>query len=273
MMQRQRVCSSILSVFFLCVVSPSIAQSNPIEYPRNGWEDNRLKDDEQTAKIAYPYSPIDRGAQKYRTMIVGKIAAAKNNPQYDRKPHTLVVNGNAMRLYADQTEGRYARPWAFGPGSNSIEIRADGKSQKRVQFYAANPNQRTAKLRVIGVWDDPKAEVDLHIITPDGQHATWSSPLLKQGGGFDVDSVDGAGPEIFSTVSPPRGHYYVYVNYWGNFSNEEGYNFDQKKNTRPLITTTITLLFNENTPNERRETVVVPLRRIGDLTLVKHFMY
>lgn len=36
-----------------------------------------------------------------------------------------------------------------------------------------------------------------------------------------------------------------------------------------MITATLTLVFNENTPNERRETMVVPLRKIGDLQLVK----
>lgn len=45
----------------------------------------------------------------------------------------MVVNGNAMPLYTAD-DGRFARPYAFGPGSNGIEIRdADGRSRKRVQ--------------------------------------------------------------------------------------------------------------------------------------------
>ncbi|MFM0739554.1 hypothetical protein PQQ51_20120 [Paraburkholderia xenovorans] len=38
---------------------------------------------------------------------------------------------------------------------------------------------------------------------------------------------------------------------------------------RDVITATSTRVFNDNAPNERRETMVVPLRKIGDLMLVK----
>ena len=60
-------------------------------------------------------------------------------------------------------------------------------------------------------WDDPKAEVDLHVISPDGGHAFFASPLLPEGGGLDVDSVDGAGPEIFSSAAPRPGVWLFYV--------------------------------------------------------------
>ncbi|HQC29937.1 MAG TPA: DUF2135 domain-containing protein, partial [Methylotenera sp.] len=156
---------------------------------------------------------------------------------------------------------------------NSVELKsANGASVKRVQFYESNPAQQLPKLRIICAWDAPEAEVDLHVLTPDGQHATWSSPILKTGGGLDVDSVDGPGPEMFSTSTPMRGVYNIYINYWGNL-NEAGYNFDQSQLQKPIITTRITLVFNENTPNEKRETFVVPLRKIGELNFIKSFMY
>ena len=80
-------------------------------------------------------------------------------------------------------------------------------------------------LRVLAAWDDNQAEVDLHIITPDGQHAYWAHPTLTNGGGLDVGSVDGSGPEMFTMTSPLRGSYQVWINYWGNF-NASGYHFD-----------------------------------------------
>ena len=62
------------------------------------------------------------------------------------------------------------------------------------------------------------------------------------------------------------------VNYWGNF-NAAGYNFDPDAHDKPLITTRVTIVSNENTPDERQETVVVPLRRVGDLTFVRSLRY
>ena len=40
-----------------------------------------------------------------------------------------------------------------------------------------------------------------------------------------------------------------------------------------MITSQITLVLNENTVDEKRETFIVPLRAIGDLLLVKTFNY
>lgn len=76
-------------------------------------------------------------------------------------------------LYTDGA-GRFVRPYAFGHGSNGVQVgSADGKILKRVQFYEANRSQLPPRVRVVLGWDDPKAELDLHIVTPDGQHAYW----------------------------------------------------------------------------------------------------
>ena len=88
---------------------------------------------------------------------------------------------------------------------------------------------------------------------------------------MDVDSVDGAGPEMFSMTAPLQGAYHVYVNYWGNFG-ASGYHFDESTRERDVITATITLVFDENTLTEKRETFKVPMRKIGDLNLVKSFL-
>lgn len=238
-----------------------------LESPQGGWNFSGMTDHAGDGRVSYPTPPIDRGVQRNRTLIKGHIAAAGKN----RTPK-LVVNGNAMGLNSG-TDGRYERHYAFGGGSNSVELKnAEGASVKRVQFYEANPNQLLPKLRIICSWDAPEAEVDMHVLTPDGQHITYFMPVLKTGGGLDVDSVDGPGPEMFSTSTPVHGVYNVYINYWGNLS-EAGYNFDQSQLVKPIITTRITLVFNENTPNEKRESFVVPLRKIGELNFIKSFVY
>jgi len=262
----------IFIAILLCASGPLWADDATgtlqLDSPAGGWNVFGLVDHSSEMAAAYPTPPVDRGRQKNRTLIRGRVAQDGKESAVPK----LIVNGNAMPLYGNP-DGTFARPYVFGRGSNSVEVRsADGKVRKRVQFYEGSPLRVQPRIRIICSWDDSKAEVDMHIITPDGQHAYWAQPVLDNGGGLDVDSVDGAGPEMFSMTAPMHGQYHVYVNYWGNF-NAAGYNFDATQHERAIISTQITLIFDENTPNEKRETMIVPLRRIGDLTLVKSFAY
>jgi uncharacterized protein YfaP (DUF2135 family) len=251
----------------MCGVSAAHAQQSILlEAPRGGWNYSGVIDRPQDTAVAYPTPPIDRGAQSHRSAIKGRILEAGK----DRRPPTLVVNGNAMPLYTGEG-GRFARYYAFGAGSNSIEVKTDASS-KRVQFYEANSGKTAPQLRVILSWNAPGAEIDMHVLTPDGGHAFWARPVLDAGGGLDVDSVDGPGPEIFSITAPPRGIYHLYVNYWGNLG-AGGYHFDESTREVPVIEARITLVTYENTPREKRETFVVPLRKIGDLLPVKSFLF
>lgn len=258
-------------LFFALLMSPLLALAEDdiqLSSPRGGWRHGGLLEERESRVVAaYPKPPVDRGGQRNRTLIEGRLKQAGK----DRKPGRYIVNGIDMPLYTDD-DGRFVKPWAFGPGSNSVEIVSPSGARKRLQFYEGQSNRTRAKIRVVLGWDDAKAEVDMHVITPDGEHAFWSNPLLHRGGGLDVDSVDGGGPEIFSTATPVPGTYLIYVNYWGNFD-AAGYNFDPKANEKPVITTRITIVTNENTPDERMETLVVPLRRIGDLTFVRAIRY
>ena len=262
----------ITGLLTLGMVLPVHAQTEragvDMQGPAAGWRYDGLLNDPDEVRVAYPTPPIDRGGQRRRTLIEGRIRAQAKVDQ----AQTLVVNGNPLPLYTD-AEGRFARPYAFGAGSNSIAVLdAEGQVLHRQQFYEANPRQVPARIRIILGWDDPKAEVDLHVVSPDGAHAYWANPRMGNGGGLDVDSVDGAGPEMFSDPAPVHGTWLVYVNYWGNFG-AGGYNFDAEGNERDVITTRVTLVFNENTVNEKRETFVVPLRTIGDVQLIKAFQY
>jgi uncharacterized protein YfaP (DUF2135 family) len=254
--------------FVSCAFAAAAEEAIVLESPRGGWNYSGVIDRPDEARVAYPTPPIDRGMQKNRTLIKGHLRDAGKG----RTAPTLVVNGNPMALATGEA-GRFERHYAFGGGSNSVEIRsADAKSAKRVQFYESNPDKLPAQLRVVCSWDAPEAEVDLHVITPDGQHAFWARPVLNGGGGLDVDSVDGPGPEMFTTTAPLHGAYHVYVNYWGNFG-PGGYNFDANELERPVITVRITLVYYENTAREKRESFVIPLRKIGDLNLVKSFLF
>jgi uncharacterized protein YfaP (DUF2135 family) len=258
----------LIPLLLLIAASQAIALGDiQVSGPRGGWRNGTItEDNEAEFKAAYPKPPVDRGGQRNRTLIEGELRQAGKN-----RPGRFIVNGIDMPLYTDE-QGRFVKPWAFGPGSNNVELVAPGGARRRIQFYENHAGKSRAKMRIVLGWDDASAEVDLHILTPDGEHAFFANPLLKRGGGLDVDSVDGGGPEIFSTATPLPGTYLIYVNYWGNF-NAAGYNFDPDAHEKPLITTRITIVTNENTPDERQETIVVPLRRIGDLTFVRALRY
>jgi len=259
-----------LAIAFGLAAAASRAEDLPgvLDAPLAGWRYHGLTDHPEDARVAYPTPPIDRGGQRGRTLIEGGLQRLAGT----RRPGTLAVNGNPLPLHTDEA-GRFVRPYAFGAGSNSLAlVGGDGQVVARRQFYEANTHRTPVRIRIVLGWDDPNAEIDLHVVTPDGQHAFWAEPVMSNGGGLDTDSVDGPGPEMFTMTAPLRGSYAVYVNYWGNLG-AGGYNFDDGSNVGEIVATQITLVFNENTPNEKRETFLVPLRSIGELQLVKAFRY
>ena len=139
-----RALSSLLLTLLLA--GPAFAEpSAELQEPLAGWRYSGLLDRTEQDRVAYPTPPIDRGIQRNRTLIEGQLKAIGHL----RQPHSLSVNGNPLNLYTDE-QGRFARPYAFGAGSNSVEVRSsEGKSLKRVQFYEANLNKTPPRIRVV----------------------------------------------------------------------------------------------------------------------------
>lgn len=163
--------SLLITLVWACAAwaEPTAELSEPV----GGWRYNGLLDRSENPQVAYPTPPIDRGVQRNRTMIEGQLKAIGTQ----RGPHTLAVNGNPLNLYTDD-EGRFARPYAFGAGSNSVEVRsAEGKSLKRVQFYEANNLRTPARIRVVLGWDDPKPNSTCTSLLPTA--STRSSPTRR----------------------------------------------------------------------------------------------
>lgn len=257
--------------------APGAAQAATLELeePHGGWKVSGLTDKSEEFRSAYPFNLIDRGRVKGRSLIRGRFLRRPPVPGAPARKSvdTIVLNGIAMPLFSDEA-GNFVRPYAFGAGSNSVEIRsseANGPG-RRIQFYEAARDRPQAKIRIVLSWDDHQAEVDMHVITPDGGHAFWADPILDNGAIIDPDGVDGPGPEIFTMPAPPHGPYQVWVNYWGNFG-DSGYHFDESTREKPVMTARVTLIINENTPSEKQEFFLVPLRKIGEMTLVKSFRY
>lgn len=229
--------------------------------PRGGWRQGDAGE-RYTQEVNYPASGVNTPRSASTTALISGHIAGRSKEQPSRKPATLIVNGTAMPLHVEG-DGSFARPYAFGSGSNSVEVRAgeDGPRQ-RVQFYDTATTKKQARLRVVLSWNSDGTDIDLHVVTPSGEHSWYGQRVIAGGGALDVDVTTGYGPEIFAHPAPEKGPYLVYVNYYGS-----GYGVED------LTIAQVAIISNENTPHEKRQVFQVPLRRAGDLTLVSSFVY
>lgn len=250
----------MLLTFCLAALSfPVWTAEVSFDQPRGGWRQGDAGET-YTQEVNYPASSVNTPRSASTTALIsGRIAgSAKVMPAHA----TLIVNGTAMPLYVEG-DGSFARPYAFGRGSNSVEVRAgENGPRQRVQFYDTSTTKKQARLRVILSWDSDGTDIDLHVITPSGEHSWYGQRVIAGGGALDVDVTTGYGPEIFAHPAPEKGLYLVYVNYYGS-----GYGVSD------LTVAQVTIISNENTPHEKRQVFQVPLRRAGDLTLVSSFVY
>ena len=228
-----------------------------IDAPKSGWRNSAGAQEEYTQAVNYPAASVNlQPGQSETAQIRGRIAGAVKG-----KPATLVVNGVAMPMEVGEN-GNYARPYGFGSGSNSVEVRSsDGRNRARTQFVDSYQGKTQARLRVVLSWDSAGTDLDLHVVTPDGGHAWYGNRVLKDGGALDVDVTTGYGPEIFSSAAPVKGNYHVYVNYYGS-----------GENTSVLTVARLSVITNEGTPREKLQSFQVPMRAAGELTLVKSFV-
>jgi uncharacterized protein YfaP (DUF2135 family) len=250
----------LLALSMIALSGPALAEVE-IDQPKGGWRKSGAGE-RFTQEVHYPAASVNTPeGTSTAAMIRGRISDYQKS-KASETPATLIVNGTAMPLQVEQ-DGSFSRPYAFGQGSNSVEVRSpDGSSRKRVQFYDGASNKRQSRLRVVLSWDSPGTDLDLHVVTPTGEHAWYGERVIPSGGALDVDVTTGYGPEIFASPSPEKGSYLVYVNYYG-----AGYGVND------LTIAQVAIISNENTPNEKRQVFQVPMRRAGDLTLVSSFTY
>jgi uncharacterized protein YfaP (DUF2135 family) len=225
-----------------------------LEAPISGWRLGH-PDTPFTQTVQYPaVRPGIDADTPMSAQIRGRIRA------HDKKSNvaTLVVNGNAMPIRLDEG-GAFARPYSFGAGSNSVEIISD-KERARVQFHQSANGQPVSRLRILLSWNTNGTDLDLHVLTPSGQHA-WYGQRVVNGGAIDIDVTDGYGPEIFASPAPEKGLYQIYVNFYGGGKNDN------------LTIARLSIITNESTPHEKRQEFTVPMRFSGELVLARQFMY
>jgi uncharacterized protein YfaP (DUF2135 family) len=244
------------AVLACIAAAPALAQVT-LETPRGGWRNSEGAAAGFRQEVNYPASSVNAAGHDAAALIRGHIANT-----HGKDPATLVVNGVAMPLSTDEA-GRFERPYAFGAGSNGVEVRsADGRTRTRAQFFEAAAGRPQARLRVVLSWDTDGTDLDLHVIGPDGEHVFYGHRTGQSGGALDVDVTTGYGPEIYANPTPLPGTYLVYVNYYGSGEGRDDVTVAQ-----------VAIVTQEGTVSEKREVVRVPMRKAGELTLVKTFAY
>lgn len=251
--------NKLVPLIALAAAWTSVASAQvTLDAPRNGWRWSAGEASGFRQEVNYPASSVNASGHAAGALIRGALAAAPKS----RSPALLVVNGVAMPLSLDES-GRFERPYALGPGSNSIEVRApEGGGRRRAQFYDGYQARSQARLRVVLSWDTDGTDLDLHVVAPDGVHVWYGSRVGANGGALDIDVTTGYGPEIYANPVPPPGVYHVFVNYFGSGANEQS-----------VTTAQVAIVTQENTLTEKRQVVRVPLRKAGELTLIKSFVY
>lgn len=267
----------------LLLSGPLLAQAPvTIDLPLGGWRNTQGDAIRYTQTVNYPAVAVNTPSDQHRAGVIsGRIAKTRKEPAARQgktappqarrpsreQPPTLVVNGVSMPLLTDE-EGGFSRPYAFSRGSNNVEVRAaDGSASRRVQFYESYSGRQPPGLRIVLSWDSGDTDLDLHVVTADGEHAFYANRVLNNGGAIDVDVTAGYGPEIFSAPRPAPGIYHVYVNYYGGGGREGD-------DAGPAITTAqVAIVAGEGTPSEKQQVFRVPLRNPGELQHIRSFTY
>ncbi len=265
------LCLQSAYIYRNLALESAIPRPITLDAPIGGWRNSFGEEVAYSQVVRYPASTAntedpadeDEGRLQQYARIRGRIVQAA-------KPLKLIVNGVPMPLLVD-ADGGFSRPYFFGTGSNSVEIRGeDGSVGVRRQFYEAYNEKLRPRLRVVLAWDSNSTDIDLHVITPKGEHCAYFDRTIPSGGALDVDVTTGYGPEIFSHPAPPHGTYLIYLNYYGG---GYGYGNDDKTSEKTITVSTLTIVTEEGTPDERMQTIRVPMRRPGELIEAAKFVY
>jgi len=252
---------SLFLLLTLAACAVQAQQAPSIATPRGGWRASNSTEQDFVQEVHYPASNVNTAGRSSTALIAGRIGKEiAAQPKDGRSVARLVVDGVALPLSVGE-DGQYARPWSFGAGSHGVSVRGPGGTEKRVQFIEANANRAPAKLRVVLSWDTDQTDLDLHVVSPDGQHVWYGERMAANGGALDVDVTTGFGPEIYASRAPVPGVYHVYVNYFGAGEQRDVISVAQ-----------VAVIENEGTPSEKQQTFRVPMRKPGELTLIRSFV-
>ena len=97
----------------------------------------------------------------------------------------------------------------------------------------------TRDVSIVLTWDDPKADVDLHIHEANGTHVSFRNRQPPNGGFLYYDITDGYGPEIYVLGQGQSGQYRLGVVYYTGISQN--------------VSGQVTIIRQAGSPSETRE--------------------
>ncbi len=101
-------------------------------------------------------------------------------------------------------------------------------------------------ISVVLTWEDPEADIDMHITEPGGEKVNFSHRESKAGGLLYYDVRNGLGPEIYTLGEAPKGELSLGLVYYAGTAKE--------------VPVTMTVMRNAGAPEETREVFEVVLR-------------
>jgi hypothetical protein len=97
----------------------------------------------------------------------------------------------------------------------TVTVVAGSNTEVLMSSIIANPEMLTGALRVVLTWNENPRDLDLHLITPEGQQVYFSQKEPSGAGAkLDVDDRNGYGPETITITTMQSGTYRIYVNWW-----------------------------------------------------------
>ncbi|MCI5143053.1 MAG: DUF2135 domain-containing protein, partial [Candidatus Electrothrix sp. ATG1] len=109
------------------------------------------------------------------------------------------------------------------------------------------------EIRISLSWDADLTDVDLHVLEPTGDHASYNNRTTRQGARVSRDVRDGYGPEEYILKKAVKGVYQIKAHYYAS---------DQQSLCGPC-TVTASLFTDYARDNEQERTLVLRLDKPG----------
>ncbi len=200
----------------------------------------------------------DGGTTTERVQTVTGTVNDPNPSTSDVFEGRVVLERNGEKQYVTPVRSEEGT-WTFTGttvlthGTNTIDVYVEDENGNKVggsNAYTLNANIPVRDLTVTLTWDTDGTDMDMHVYSPDEQHAWYNNKLGITGAFIDVDDTDGFGPETFTMENATAGQWVVKVRYFDNHEVQTPTNVTVKVTRHEQNTQTYTHTFTANQANQ-----------------------